>query len=173
MHPRKAFAVLTLATLLAACGGTDQSTDTDTVKGEPSASGTCTPTGKGTTDLSKKPEAAYLKEAEPTETTVHDIVCGTGEEAKDGSKVEVKYVGVLYKDGKEFDSSWSRGADETLPFTVGSGVIPGFTTGVTGMKVGGRRIVTIPASDGYGDQAQNGIPGGSTLVFVIDLVKVG
>ena len=177
MHPRKTLACLSLVAMLAACGGTDQSKDKDSVSSQPTGatsepSGPCTPTGKGTTDLTKKPEAAYLKDAEPTETTVHDEVCGTGDEAKDGSKVEVKYVGLLFKDGKEFDSSWSRGKDETLPFTIGSGVIPGFSKGTLGMKVGGRREVVIPSKDGYGDSGSGPIPGGATLVFLIDLVKV-
>jgi peptidylprolyl isomerase len=154
-----------LASLLTGCssGG-----PTASVK----AGGGCSPSGKGSTDLTTKPTPAYLKDPEPTETTVHDIVCGTGEEAKNGSKIEVKYLGVLYKDGKEFDSSWSRGKDDTLPFTVGSGVIPGFTKAALGMKVGGRREVVIPSKDGYGDQGSGPIPGGATLVFVVDLVKV-
>jgi FKBP-type peptidyl-prolyl cis-trans isomerase len=132
----------------------------------------CTPSGSGTTDLTKKPTVTVPTVPAPAETTVADIVCGTGAQADDGSAVEVKYLGVLYKDGKEFDSSWSRGPTETLPFTVGSGVIPGFSKGVTGMKVGGRRMIIIPAKDGYGDQASGPIPAGSTLIFVIDLVKV-
>jgi FKBP-type peptidyl-prolyl cis-trans isomerase len=133
----------------------------------------CTPSGSGTTDLTKKPAVTVPKAAAPAETTVIDIVCGTGKQADEGSAVEVKYLGVLYADGKEFDSSWSRGNDSTLPFTVGSGVIPGFSIGVTGMKVGGRREIIIPAKDGYGPDGQPPtIPGGATLVFVIDLVTV-
>lgn len=130
--------------------------------------GTCKPSGTGTTELATKPVYTVTKAAPPAETTVTDIVCGTGAEATDGSAVEVKYVGVGYTDGKEFDSSWSRG--DTLPFTIGSGVITGFSKGVTGMRVGGRRQVVIPPKDGYGDGGP--VPGG-TLVFLIDLVKVG
>ena len=99
------------------------------------------------------------------------LVVGTGATAKAGSQVTVKYVGVLFSTGKEFDSSWSRGECETLPFTVGQGVINGFTIGVTGMKVGGRREVTIPPKDGYGAQGVGPIPPNATLIFVIDLVS--
>jgi peptidylprolyl isomerase len=161
---------LVLASAVTACGS-DTKAKTDSVAGG-STTGPCSPSGTGTTDLSKKPEVKTPTAAAPTETTLVDVVCGTGDEAKDGSRVEVKYLGVLYKDGKEFDSSWSRGASDTLPFKVGSGVIPGFSKGVTGMKVGGRREVIIPSKDGYGDTASGPIPAGSTLVFVIDLVKV-
>jgi len=103
------------------------------------------------------------------ETTVIDIVCGSGAKAVNGSSVEVKYVGVNYADGTEFDSSWKTSNNYTLPFDIGSGVIAGFSKGTTGMKVGGRREVIIPPKDGYGDGGP--VPGG-TLVFLIDLVKV-
>jgi FKBP-type peptidyl-prolyl cis-trans isomerase len=162
-------AAVALCLALAACSSNGKKTDQ--LSSQPSA-GACTPSGTGTTDLTKKPVVPATTSPAPTETTLIDIVCGTGEAAKEGSKVEVKYVGVLYKEGSEFDSSWSRGDDETLPVTVGTGVIPGFSKGITGMKVGGRREVIIPAKDGYGDQTNGPIPGGSTLIFVIDLVKI-
>jgi FKBP-type peptidyl-prolyl cis-trans isomerase len=99
---------------------------------------------------------------------------GVGAEAVDGSAVAVKYVGAFYETGEEFDSSWSRGAEETLPVTLGAGqVIPGFEQGITGMREGGRRMVTIPSDLAYGDQGRGAIPGGATLVFVLDLVQVG
>ncbi len=123
-------------------------------------------------DLTKKPVVTVPKTPAPTETTIVDIVCGTGAVAGPGSRVEVKYVGVLYDGGTEFDSSWSRGADNTLPFSIGGGVIPGFSKGAEGMRIGGRREVTIPSKDGYGDQANGPIPAAATLIFVIDLVTV-
>jgi len=127
-----------------------------------------------TTDLSKKPVIKGSKAKAPTEVQVADIVEGTGDEATTLSAVEAKYVGAIYETGKEFDSSWKTSADQTLPFTVCSTeVIPGFSIAPTGMKVGGRRQVTIPALYGYGEQgSEPAIPGGATLVFVIDLVKV-
>lgn len=133
----------------------------------------CTPSGSGTTDLATKPVVVVPKDPAPAATKVVEIVCGTGTKAVAGSAVKVKYVGVLYANGKEFDSSWSRSATDTLPFTIGSGVIPGFSIGATGMRVGGRREVIIPAKDGYGAQGGGPIPPNATLLFVIDLVSVG
>lgn len=161
---------LVLATTLTACS--DDPKTTDSVKAEPTkteSSATCQ-TGPGTTDLKQKPVYTVTKAAPPTVTTNVDIVCGTGAEAKEGSNVVAKYVGVNHADGAEFDSSWKVSPDNTFEFTIGSGVIAGFSKGVTGMKVGGRRQVTIPPADGYGDAGP--VPGG-TLVFLIDLVKVG
>lgn len=129
----------------------------------------CTPNGTGTTDLSAKPLFTVPVDPAPIATTIMDIVCGTGAEAQPGSAVTVKYVGVDYADGKEFDSSWARGDNETLPFSIGDGVIEGFSKGTTGMKVGGRREVIVAPADGYGSGGP--VPGG-TLVFIIDLVSV-
>jgi FKBP-type peptidyl-prolyl cis-trans isomerase len=169
---------LALTSSLTACGSSSSGASSaapSATAAAPSATstGSCTPSGHGTTDLTKKPVVARSTAPAPAETTTIDIVCGTGAEAKKGSSVEVKYVGLLYQNGSEFDSSWGRGANETLPFTVGSGVIPGFSKGTEGMRVGGRREVIIPSKDGYGDTGTGPIPGGATLVFVIDLVKVG
>jgi FKBP-type peptidyl-prolyl cis-trans isomerase len=143
--------------------GCSSGNKTDTV-----ATAGCTPSESGTKDLGTKPVFTVPTTKAPTVTTLIDIVCGTGAEAKAGSTVDVKYVGVNYADGKEFDSSWKRG--DTLPFTIGSGVIAGFSVGTTGMKVGGRREVIVAPKDGYGDGGP--VPGG-TLVFIVDLVKVG
>ena len=125
------------------------------------------------TDLSIAPEAPASEEEPPAELVIDDVVVGDGDEAVSGSTVAVKYVGAFYESGEEFDSSWSRGEDETLPVTLGSGgVIPGFDQGITGMQEGGRRMVTIPSELGYGEQGTGPIPGGATLVFIIDLVDV-
>jgi FKBP-type peptidyl-prolyl cis-trans isomerase len=125
------------------------------------------------TDLAVAPEVPPTDAAPPCDLQVSDVVVGTGAEAVPGSAAEVKYVGAFYGTGEEFDSSWSRGADETLPVTVGGGrVIQGFDQGIQGMKVGGRRMVVIPSDLGYGPNGQGPIPGGATLVFVIDLVSV-
>ena len=164
---------LALTSALSACGG-DNGKET-VGQGSPTPTGSaCAPSGTGTTDLTKKPVVAVPTAPAPATTTVVDIVCGTGAEAGDGSAVEVKYLGALYADGKEFDSSWSRGADDTLPFTICSQIIPGFCKGTTGMRVGGRREVIVSPEDGYGAAGSPpAIPPNATLVFVIDLVKVG
>ena len=128
------------------------------------------PTPGPATDLTQKPTYTVPKAPAPTETTTTDIVVGTGEPAKSGQSVTVKYVGVNYKTGEEFDSSWKISCDNTFAFDIGGNVIPGFSKGVTGMRVGGRRLVVIPPKDGYGDQGP--VPGG-TLAFIIDLVAIG
>lgn len=174
---RTALIALALTLGLTGCGGGDEEavgpTPTPSTTSAPTGATSACPDGAPSTDLAKKP-AVHLPagSTSPDTTTFTDVVLGTGAEAKDGSNVAVKYLGVLFSDCSEFDSSWSRGADETLPFRVGAGVIPGFSKGVTGMKVGGRRQVVIPAAEGYGDQGGGPIPPGATLVFVIDLVTV-
>lgn len=126
------------------------------------------------TDLKTKPVIAADPAPPPTDVTVADVVVGTGAEATTLSAASVKYVGALYTDGTEFDSSWKTSADETFDVTVcANGTVPGFAIAPTGMKVGGRRVVTIPAQYGYGSEGSPPtIPAGATLVFVIDLVKV-
>ncbi len=126
------------------------------------------------TDLTKKPSVAANTAPPPADVTVADLVVGTGAVATTLSSVEAKYVGSLYTTGQEFDSSWKTSVDTTIPFTVcATGTIPGFAVAPTGMKVGGRREVTIPAALAYGAQGQPPtIPANAVLVFVIDLVKV-
>ncbi|MGC9220449.1 MAG: FKBP-type peptidyl-prolyl cis-trans isomerase [Solirubrobacteraceae bacterium] len=98
---------------------------------------------------------------------------GTGAVAKSGDQVAVNYVGELYKNGKIFDASWTDTPGKAFVFTLGAGtVIPGWTEGVAGMRVGGRRELIIPPSLAYGNTASGTIPKDSTLIFVIDLLKV-
>lgn len=99
-----------------------------------------------------------------------DVVVGIGEEAKVGNRVVVHYVG-KFTDGRVFDSSLSR--NEPFSFTLGAGqVIKGWDEGVVGMKVGGRRVLVIPPELAYGYQDYGPIPGGSTLIFEVELLKV-
>jgi FKBP-type peptidyl-prolyl cis-trans isomerase len=98
---------------------------------------------------------------------------GKGKAATPKSTVSVQYTGVLYKSGTMFDSSWTKGGQPvSFPLT---GVVKGFTQGIGGttgvppMKVGGRRLMILPASLGYGAQANGAIPANSSLVFVVDL----
>jgi FKBP-type peptidyl-prolyl cis-trans isomerase len=98
-----------------------------------------------------------------------DYVIGTGDEAKVGSSVLVHYRGTL-ENGTEFDSSRGR---SPLAFTVGGGqMIAGFDLGTRGMRVGGKRKITIPPELGYGANAQGTIPANSTLIFEVELVSV-
>ncbi len=128
---------------------------------------------KVTGKLGEKPTIEVPGGDAPTELVSKDIKVGKGPAAKAGDNVSVQYVGALYDDGTVFDNSWDRGE----PFTFGLGqgqVIPGWDQGVAGMKVGGRRVLTIPAELGYGDAGAGGaIPPGATLVFVVDLEKIG
>ena len=108
----------------------------------------------------------------PFDLGIEDIVEGDGAEATKGSKVAVHYVGVAFTTGEEFDASWSRG--DAFKFTLGKGhVIPGWDEGVTGMKVGGRRKLTIPSAMAYGARgAGAAIKPHEPLVFVVDLLSV-
>ena len=109
----------------------------------------------------------------PYELGIDDLVVGEGDEATAGKKVTVHYVGAAFRSGDEFDASWNRG--EPFQFKLGKGqVIPGWDAGVAGMRVGGRRRLTIPSAMAYGARgAGNGvIAPHEPLVFVVDLLAV-
>jgi peptidylprolyl isomerase len=108
----------------------------------------------------------------PRELTAEDLTVGAGEEAVPGSTVSVHYVGVSWSTGEEFDASWDRG--DAFEFPLGGGyVIPGWDEGVRGMRVGGRRRLTIPPSLAYGSSGAGGvIAPNETLIFVVDLLGV-
>jgi peptidylprolyl isomerase len=109
----------------------------------------------------------------PFELGIDDLVVGDGAEATSGAKVTVHYVGVAFRSGDEFDASWNRG--DPFSFKLGKGqVIPGWDQGVAGMRVGGRRKLTIPSALAYGARgAGNGvIAPHEPLVFVVDLIAV-
>ncbi len=122
---------------------------------------------------SEKPQVDVPADQSPSyELELEDIVVGDGEEAVAGRVVEVHYVGVSWSTGRQFDASWDRGS--TFKFGLGKGqVIPGWDQGVAGMKVGGRRRITIPPVLGYGKRGAGGVIGpDETLIFVVDLVGV-
>ena len=102
-----------------------------------------------------------------------DLVVGSGATAVVGDTVTVHYIGTL-TNGVKFDSSYDRGQPLT-PFRLGAGqVIPGFEQGILGMRIGGKRRITIPPSLGYGNQSPpgSGIPANSTLIFEVDLIAI-
>jgi peptidylprolyl isomerase len=118
-----------------------------------------------------KPEVSVPSDQAPSyRLELDDIEVGDGEEAASGHIVEVHYVGVSWSSGDQFDASWDRG--DTFKFALGKGqVIPGWDQGVAGMKVGGRRKITIPPDLAYGKRGAGGVIGpDETLVFVVDLV---
>jgi peptidylprolyl isomerase len=108
----------------------------------------------------------------PADLEIVDLAVGDGPEAQAGQTVTVHYVGVAFSNGREFDSSWSR--KEPFEFPLGARrVIEGWDRGVAGMRVGGRRQLTIPARLAYGDRGAGGaIKPGETLIFVVDLLGI-
>lgn len=101
---------------------------------------------------------------------IEDVKMGTGEAVKNGDTILINYTGTL-KDGTKFDSSYDRGEPFETKIGVGQ-VIKGWDEGVVGMKVGGKRRLTIPPSLGYGSQAVGSIPPDSTLLFDVELVEI-
>ncbi|MEA2150292.1 MAG: hypothetical protein QOD69_2122 [Solirubrobacteraceae bacterium] len=124
-------------------------------------------------DLKTKPAIPKPSGKPPKTLVVKDIVRGKGKTAKAGDTLTVQYVGVDYKTGKQFDASWDSG--QPFQFQLGAQmVIPGWDQGIAGMKVGGRRELIIPPDLAYGPQGQPpAIAPNATLVFVVDLVKIG
>jgi peptidylprolyl isomerase len=157
---------LCAALAIAGCGGGDDSTSTD-------GGGETTSASAPAESTEAKPTVEVPSGPPPKQLETEDLVEGEGAAAKPGDEVSVQYVGVNYKTGKEFDSSWSRGA-EPFTFPLGEGfVIAGWDQGVEGMKVGGRRELTIPPELGYGAAGSPPtIPPNETLVFVVDLVAL-
>lgn len=131
----------------------------------------------GATSMSDKPKVTVSSSGQPSALQVKDLVTGTGDPATAGSSVTVQYVGVLYANGKQFDASWDHGGATSFPLT---GVVPGFAQGIAGgqgiepMKVGGRRLMILPAALGYGAKGtpDGSIPPNAPIVFVVDLVGV-
>lgn len=118
-----------------------------------------------------KPSITIPAGEPPADLVVEDEIVGDGAEAVVGSRVIVHYAGVAWSNGKEFDASWNRG--DTFDFRLGAReVIEGWDRGVAGMRIGGRRRLTIPPHMGYGNRGVGPIKGGETLVFVVDLVAV-
>jgi peptidylprolyl isomerase len=122
--------------------------------------------------MSSKPVVEIPDHAPSYQLELEDLSVGEGDEATSGDIVEVHYVGVSWKTGNQFDASWDRGG--TFKFGLGKGqVIKGWDEGVAGMRVGGRRRITIPPDMAYGARGAGGVIGPhETLVFVVDLIAV-
>jgi peptidylprolyl isomerase len=129
----------------------------------------------GEANPDRKPKVPKGEGDPPSKLVAQDLIVGTGKRAKAGDNIEVQYVGVLFKNGKEFDASWAgKRAGRPFPFNLGGGqVIPGWDQGIVGMKVGGRRKLIIPADLAYGAQGfPPDIPPDSALIFDVDLEKI-
>ena len=168
-----------LAGTLGACGSSPSTTST-TVAGPPaSGSGSNTtaaatasgalPAVGGATDLRHEPTISAGASPAPTALETKDLVVGSGATAVATDTVTVQYVGADYTNGKDFDSSWSRGQATQFPL---NGVVPGFEQGIVGMKIGGRREIVIPPALGYGASGSGPVGPNETLVFVVDLVSI-
>ena len=120
-----------------------------------------------------KPNVSIPDTDPPADLLIEDLVVGDGTEAVAGAVVTVHYVGVAWSNGQQFDASWDR--NDPFDFRLGAGqVIQGWDEGVAGMRIGGRRRLTIPPHLGYGARGAGGvIAGGETLVFVVDLLNLG
>ncbi|MGA2455000.1 MAG: FKBP-type peptidyl-prolyl cis-trans isomerase [Solirubrobacteraceae bacterium] len=187
-----AAAALGATILIAGCGssggsstitvGNENSADNALIKaGESTSSTTSTKCPSGTPTpcalaattptsgpLSKEPTVTVPSGPAPSTLETKDLIVGKGTEAQAGATVTVNYVGVLYKNGKVFDASWLR--HEPSTFSLKS-VIPGWTKGIPGMRVGGRRELVIPAALAYGAKGSPPtIPPNEPLVFVVDLL---
>jgi peptidylprolyl isomerase len=175
-----AISVLLSVGAVAGCGSSNS--DTANIVPAPSAAQTLTapaPVSAIPTSgpLSVEPTIAKPTTPAPTTLSKTDLIVGKGAVAADGDTLEVDYLGALYSTGKVFagGSSWSNGKGQGFSFKLGgtpSAVIPGWEEGLVGMRVGGRRELIIPPSLAYGATAQSSIPANSTLIFVVDLLRV-
>lgn len=165
------FAALSL--VAAGCGDEDSDkADGDSAAGKQETTREA-PQPQATAKVRDKPKVARPSGAAPRKLVKQDLEKGTGPAVKAGDQIEVNYVGVTFKDGKEFDSSFNAG--EPFRFMLGAGeVIPGWDRGLEGMRVGGRRRLTIPPGLAYGAEGSPPAIGpNETLVFVIDLLRKG
>ncbi len=151
---------------------------------KPTASSSASPTASADpADPAAAPEPQFPENADPALKTkpevsagkgelkkliVTTLIKGTGPEVKAGQQITTNYVGVTYKDGKEFDASWNHGQPATFPIGVG-GVIPGWDQGLVGVTVGSRVQLDLPADLGYGENPPTGYPAGA-LRFVVDVL---
>jgi len=170
---------------LTACGGSPSSSSTSASASVPSTGPSSTGAGSSSTiatiptqdrspvgTAGTAPTVVVPSGAPPTQLESADLIVGTGPLARAGDDVTVQYILATYSSRKVIQSSWTS---EPFQFTLGEGqVIPGWDRGVLGMRVGGRRELIIPPSLGYGAQSPGpGIAANDTLVFVIDLLKIG
>ena len=159
--------------------GNENKGDQALVKSSGASSTASTPSAPATTaktptsgPLSKEPTVTPPSGAAPTALVIKDLIKGTGPEAQLGKSITVNYVGSLYHGGKVFDASWKRAEPTTFALEQGK-LIAGWTQGIPGMKVGGRRELVIPSALAYGSKgAGSSIPPNSALVFVVDLLGV-
>ena len=195
MHRLRTLALLVVAMSaigLASCSSSSSSSTTTTsTTAAPSTTTTVANGGAGTTAPSSttssippvsepspagtfgtKPTVVVPTGAPPTVLQSSDLIVGKGAKTVTASDtVTVQYVGVAWSTGKQFDASWDDGNGQPVSFPLDE-VIPGWTQGMVGMKVGGRRELVIPPSLAYGAQGKAPIGPNETLIFIVDLYKI-
>jgi peptidylprolyl isomerase len=118
-----------------------------------------------------KPTIKVPSDPAPAQLIVQPLIKGTGAAVTSGQTITAHYTGIVYGTGKQFDSSWDRGAP--ADFAIGTGaVIPGWDAGLVGQSVGSQVLLVVPPDQGYGasGNSQAGISGTDTLVFVVDIL---
>ena len=152
--------VIALAiTSLSACGGKEQVLETSSLNNLPAV----------TANAGEAPTITAPTGAAPTTLQTQDIIVGSGTEVQASSTLTVHYTLMTWSNGALIESSWSGGQPATFPL---SGVIAGWQQGLPGAKVGGRRLLVIPADLGYGPNGSGPIGPNETLIFVVDIIAV-
>jgi peptidylprolyl isomerase len=153
-------AVIALAiTSLSACGGKDKVAETASLNNLPAV----------TANAGEAPTITAPTGAAPTTLQSQDIIVGAGAEVQASSTLTVHYTLMTWSNGSIVESSWSGGQPATFPL---AGVIAGWQQGLPGAKVGGRRLLVIPADLGYGPNGSGPIGPNETLIFVVDIIAV-
>jgi peptidylprolyl isomerase len=162
----RVLAVLLASLALGACGGSSSDSSSSS-----SDKTTTTSTDLATTaPAMPRPKVTVPKGPPPTQLQVKDLKKGTGAVVAPGETLKVNYIGVLYSNGKTFDTNFGK---LPLMFPIGTGgVIQGWDKGLIGMRVGGRRELIIPPDLAYGSQGSGKIPPNATLLFIVDLLGV-
>jgi peptidylprolyl isomerase len=118
------------------------------------------------------PGVTIPKQDPPAGLAINVLQAGDGPVVEDGDRVVVKYSGFLWSDGSVFDSTWTKGDAKVVELTASDTVAKGFVEAVAGEKVGSQVLVVAPPEDGFGDDGRTGVPGGSTIVYVIDILGI-
>ena len=160
IHKKLAIAAIIALSItsLTACGGKDRVADT-AAAGLPAVTG----------DAGAAPTIAAPTGTPPTTLQTQDVIVGTGAEVVATSTLTVHYTLMAWSTGKVIESSWTGGQPATFPL---ANVIAGWQQGLPGAKVGGRRLLVIPADLGYGPNGSGPIGPNETLIFVVDIIGV-
>ena len=173
MFTRTSVLVISTALMLTACSSSSDETSTPAASQSsdsvPALTGTPVSV-EVTGEAGSEPVVAITPGDPVTELQVTDVIVGEGDAVQAGATVTAHYVGYGAATGQMFDSSWVRGEPATFPLP---NVILGWQEGLVGMQAGGRRLLVIPAEQGYGNNPPpgSGIEAGETLIFVVDLVS--